>query len=120
MTTALPAAGVLMAGTYGSDRALLEGVMRDVRIRPGAQRALPSLRMANPVGPGAGLRTAARYRPVQQPRRLGQRVREWATEAGFDAWTAPSLAAMAAWRHTYGASNTNTSSSTPGPSRPTT
>jgi hypothetical protein len=103
--TALPAAGVLMTGTYGSDRALLEGVMRDVRIRPGAQRALSSLRMANPVGPGAGLRTAARHRPVRQPRRLGQPVREWATGAGFDACTAPSLAAMAAWRHAYRVAN---------------
>jgi hypothetical protein len=101
----LPAAGVLMTGTYGFGRALLERMLRNAQIRPGAQHALSSFRLASSVGPQASLRIAARYRPVQQRKGGRERLRKWITGAGFDACSAPSKKAMAAWRHTYRVAN---------------
>jgi hypothetical protein len=99
---ALPAAGLRMTGTYGSDRALLDDVLRSVRVRPGVRRALPSL---GTPGPDSGLRIAVPYRPFHRlpDGRGGHRT--WATGRGFDACTAPSLAAMHAWRGTYRVAN---------------
>jgi Rv2525c-like, glycoside hydrolase-like domain len=102
VTLVLPAAGVRMTGTYGSGRALLEAVLRSAAVRPGVRRVLPSFGVP---GPESGLRIGVPYRSVRRLPETWARRRGWTTGAGFDACTAPSLAAMAAWRRAYRVAN---------------
>lgn len=83
----LPEAGVAVTGSYGSDPAGLQSVIRTARLSaapPSAERRVP---------PG---RVGAAWKA---PRR------RWAAGKGFDTCAAPSLGAMWAWRRTYSIAN---------------
>jgi hypothetical protein len=101
----LPTAGVRMTGTYGSGRALVDAMFRGAQIRPWVHRTLPSFQIPGEPGTESGLRIAVPYRPMRQPAQGRERRREWTTGAGFDACSAPSRAAMAAWRRAYRVAN---------------
>ncbi len=73
--TAVPAAGVLITGSYGTGRKELERVLGEITAVP----------------------------PHEAERMSGGR--RWVAGAGFDTCTAPSLAAMRAWRADFVAAN---------------
>jgi hypothetical protein len=82
---AVPGAGVLITGSYGTGPEELEGVIG--RISPAGSPERSS------AGPAAG------------ERRSGDGERRWVSGPGFDTCSAPSLAAMRAWRDDFVAAN---------------
>jgi Domain of unknown function (DUF1906) len=76
---AVPGAGVLITGSYGTGTGELQRLIAAISPAP---------------APGAG----------SDERRSGER-RRWVTGAGFDTCAAPSLAAMRAWRSDFAAAN---------------
>jgi hypothetical protein len=77
--SAVPGAGVLVTGSYGTDTQELDHLLGQIR----------------PVPPSAA---------HGEERRSGER-RRWVSGAGFDTCSAPSLAAMRAWRDDFVAAN---------------
>ncbi|GAA4229554.1 hypothetical protein GCM10022254_22250 [Actinomadura meridiana] len=94
----LPDAGVAVTGVYGTDPALLQRVLRDAEPnpdwKPGPDTQAPPEPNARRGGPG----------PVDTV--LSPLLDEpWARGKGFDTCTAPSLAAMRAWRPSFKVTN---------------
>lgn len=81
VTMAVPGAGALITGSYGSDPKSLDRVMSGITAAP-----VPALE------------SAERRSGAAAPHR-------WVTGYGFDTCTAPSLEAMAAWRKDFVAAN---------------
>ena len=81
VTVAMPDAGALITGSYGSDPTGLDRVLSGITAAP-----VPS--------PESGERRSTAARPHR-----------WVTGYGFDTCTAPSLAAMSAWRKDFVAAN---------------
>ncbi|MEO5877846.1 MAG: glycoside hydrolase domain-containing protein, partial [Streptosporangiaceae bacterium] len=80
----LPEAGVKITASYGSDRSLLQRMLR-----------------AGSVGYGRVVGT-----PAGPPERAKARARKaWTTGPGFDTCSAPTLSTMSAWRGAYAVAN---------------
>ncbi|HEU5157649.1 MAG TPA: glycoside hydrolase domain-containing protein [Streptosporangiaceae bacterium] len=112
---ALPAAGVMVTATYGARRAVVRRIVRTawinpvMRVEPPARPPAPQLRSPHDrdrLGRGEGLLRGGIHRPsgADHGGHRGRR-RAWATGRGFDTCTAPSLAAMRAWRRAYRIAN---------------
>lgn len=110
----LPAAGVELTGSFGSEQAVLRELLRGIRIRahpavpppapPGSPTPARSREgtaaAATPPRPRAGLAAPAGR---HAPRRPAQRA--WVVGRGFDTCTAPSIEAMRAWSGVYRVAN---------------
>jgi hypothetical protein len=96
---AVPAAGVLITGSYGAG----PGAGRLRRLIAGIAPAASGT--GTFAGDGGGVAAGAGERPGAGERRSGDRRRRWVTGAGFDTCSAPSLAAMRAWRDDFVAAN---------------
>jgi Rv2525c-like, glycoside hydrolase-like domain len=112
LSVALPAAGVQVTAAYGSDLALVRGILDSARVTqaaPSASTRVPSSRAAGRAG-GTGTAAPATGRPVPARGMTGSRSPAAGRSAaaatltggrgsglGFDACTAPSVATMTAW-----------------------
>lgn len=120
-------AGITITGVYGTDPGALERMLRGARLtgdRPGAPRtpgasppepgspvpspslpspSLPSPSMASTPGPTPSVSSTPREGASQEG--AADAEKSWVKGMGFDTCTAPSLAAMKAWRPSFKVTN---------------
>jgi hypothetical protein len=99
----IPETGVVVTGTYGEDRPLLQRLMQGITVQhPGNLRSDPGRTGQRPSG-DAEPENRTGY--PRMPNTVPDLSRGWTSGRGFDTCAAPSLRTMAAWRSAFSVAN---------------
>ncbi|TDC70348.1 DUF1906 domain-containing protein [Actinomadura sp. GC306] len=95
-------AGVTITGVYGTDPAALQRMLRGARLTGKAAPRVPEPARTSDPGPTP---PAAPETAEAKPGTAEDAPKRWVRGKGFDTCTAPSLAAMKAWRPSFKVTN---------------